>query len=105
MSEEEELNKILKTAYRWDLYAVISPILFLILMGTSIYLGIVAESLVFHIGLFIFAITTILWWAWTIFTIKKLVITLNSVGKNLSWVKTEFKEIRKEIADLTKNNK
>lgn len=104
MNDDEELKHIIKTAYRWDLYAVFSPIAFLVLVGLSLYLGIIAKDLAFYIGLFVFAITTVIWWVWTIFTIKKLVITLNKVGKNLVWVKTEFKEIRKEIADITKNN-
>lgn len=100
---DDELKQIVKTAYKWDLYAVFSPVIFLIIIGVSIYIGLIATDMAFYIGLFMFAITTIVWWVWTIFTIKKLAITLTKVGSNLLWVKTEFKKIRDEISKLNNN--
>lgn len=102
--KDEELEKIIKAAYRWDLYAVFSPIIFLFIIGISIYIGVIATDLAFYVGLSVFAITCILWWAWTIFTIKRLAITLSRVGNNLIWVKTEFKKIREDIVKLRNNN-
>lgn len=104
--DDKELTIIMRAAYRWDLYAALSPIIFLVIVGLSIYIGFIAEDLAFYIGVFVFAVTSIVWWVWTIITIRKLVLILNRVGNNMNYVKEEIKEARKEIAELNKiNNK
>jgi hypothetical protein len=102
--KDEELIKIIKAAYKWDLYAALSPIVFLLIIGLSIYLGFVKDDIAFYVGVFIFCVTSVLWWIWTIITIRKLAITLIKVSDNLTWVKSEFKKIRENIADIQNNN-
>ena len=48
----------------------------------------------------LFAITAVTWWFWTIYTIRNLVITLNRASKNLAEARGEFKGIVKDLEEF-----
>tara|TARA_R110001632_G_scaffold121944_4_gene234588 strand:+ start:246 stop:539 length:294 start_codon:yes stop_codon:yes gene_type:complete len=89
-------NKIEKQVARWDLYAKIAPTIFLVVSTVSVTYGITSFDTLFNIGMIIFAFTAVTWWFWTIITIKYIIKTMSSATQNLTQVKQDLKEIRKE---------
>jgi CBS domain containing-hemolysin-like protein len=93
-------QKIAKQVERWDLFARLTPTLFL---ATSLFLvvfDIVPLEYAFYIGLTGFAITAVVWWWWAIFTIRYLITVLSRASSNLTDVNDEIKIVKKELADL-----
>ena len=93
-------QKISHQVERWDLYARLTPTIFLAFAGLMLLLDIVSQQTVLYIGLLGFAFTAVVWWWWAIFTIKYLVTVLNRTSKELSDVTTEIKSVSEEIQDL-----
>ena len=89
-------TKIEKQVARWDLYAKIAPTIFLVVSTVSVTYGITSFDTLFNIGMIIFAFTAVTWWFWTIITIKYIIKTMSSATQNLTEVKQDLKEIRKE---------
>lgn len=102
---EEKHRQIEKQVNRWDIYARLMPPMFLVLSLFLVWSGYISFELAFWVGLGLFACTAVIWWFWTIFTIKLLVRTLNRAGKNLEEVKIEFKEIHKQVKALRDETK
>jgi hypothetical protein len=92
-------NKIEKQVARWDLYAKIAPTIFLVVSTVSVTYGITSFDTLFNIGMIIFAFTAVTWWFWTIITIKYIIKTMSSATQNLTEVKQDLKDIRKEFVD------
>ena len=93
-------QKIQKQVERWDLFARLTPTLFLATSLILVVFNIVKLEYAFYIGLTGFAITAVSWWWWAIFTIKYLVTILSRASSNLTDVNTEIKIVRKELEDL-----
>jgi hypothetical protein len=93
-------NKISDQVERWDLYARLTPTVFLVTCVLLIVYGVIDFETAFYVGLLGFAITAVVWWWWAIFTIKYLVITLNRASKNLGEVNREVKNLTTEIKAL-----
>lgn len=89
-------NKIEKQVARWDLYAKITPTIFLVVSAVSVTYGITSFDTLFNIGMIIFAFTAVTWWFWTIITVKYIIKTMSSATQDLTEVKQDLKEIRKE---------
>jgi surface polysaccharide O-acyltransferase-like enzyme len=98
----ERNQKIAKQVERWDLYARLTPTLFLVIAGLLLLLDIVSQQTILYVGLTGFAFTAVVWWWWAIFTIKYLVMVLNSASKGISEVAQEVKSVTDEIRDLRK---
>lgn len=92
-------NKIEKQVARWDLYAKIAPTIFLVVSTVSVTYGVTSFDTLFNIGMIIFAFTAVTWWFWTIITIKYIIKTMSSATQNLTEVKQDLKDIRKEFVD------
>jgi len=93
-------EKITKQVERWDLFARLTPTLFL---ATSLFLvlfNIVPVEYAFYIGLTGFAVTAVSWWWWAIFTIRYLITILSRASSNLLDVSTDMKVVKKELQDL-----
>jgi hypothetical protein len=88
--------KIEKQVARWDLYAKITPTVFLTAAATSLAYGITSFDTLFNIGMIVFALTAVVWWFWTIFTIRYIIRLMSSATQDLVDVKQDLKEIRKE---------
>jgi len=89
---------------RWDLFAKLAPVVFLLACFLLLALGIIAVDIVFYVGLGIFAFTAVIWWFWAIFSIRFLVRLLRRSAVGLVNVKDDLKDIRKTYVDNEQNN-
>tara|TARA_B100000497_G_C7504566_1_gene307775 strand:- start:229 stop:540 length:312 start_codon:yes stop_codon:yes gene_type:complete len=98
---DPERNKnIIKQVERWDLYARVTPTLFLITAMLMVIFDIASQRSVIIVGLTGFAFTAVVWWWWAIFTIKYLVTSLNRASKGISEVTQEIQSVSEEVQDL-----
>ena len=98
--DEKKNQKIAEQVERWDIFARLTPTVFLLTSIILIVFGIIDFETAFYVGLLGFAITAVVWWWWAIFTIRYLVITLNRASKNLNEVNREIIVATKEIEAL-----
>jgi len=105
--EQEEYlkraKKIEEQVERWDLFAKIAPTFFLAFCFLLMVLGIFDFDTIFYIGLGLFAFTAVVWWFWTIFSIRFLVRLLRKASTNLVEVSKDLSEVKKELVDEIKH--
>ena len=85
---------------KWDLYARVTPTVFLITSIILISFGYIEFETAFYVGLGLFAFTAVVWWFWTIYTIRHLVRTLNRASKSLTEVRHDFKSVKMQFEVL-----
>jgi hypothetical protein len=95
--DKDKNQLIAEQVEQWDLYARLTPTVFLLSSIILILFDIIDFETAFYVGLFGFAITAVVWWWWTIFTIKYLITTLNRASKSLQEVNQEVKSITQEV--------
>ena len=106
IQEEEAYHKRIEAQVeRWDLFAKLVPTVFLVFAAILISLGIISFATAFWVGIGMFASTAVVWWFWTIYTIRQLIKTLARASQNLLEVKTEFVEINKQVKALRNDDK
>jgi hypothetical protein len=98
--DAERNQKIDQQVERWDLYARLTPTIFLVGCLFLILFKIIDFETAFYVGLVGFAFTAVVWWWWVIFTIKYLVTVLNRTSKNLQDAATEISQISTEIEKI-----
>jgi hypothetical protein len=98
--DAERNQKIAQQVERWDLYARLTPTIFLVGSLLLIVFKIIDFETAFYVGLVGFALTAVVWWWWAIFTIKYLVTVLNRTSKNLQDTATEISQISIEVKQL-----
>jgi len=89
--------KIEKQVERWDLFAKIAPSIFLIVCFILLALGSISFETVFVVGMILFSLTAVVWWFWTIFSIRHLVRTLRRASTGLIEVTGDLKEAKKDL--------
>lgn len=92
--------KIAKQVERWDMYARLTPTVFLVGSIFLIVFKIIDFETAFYVGLVGFGFTAVVWWWWAIFTIKYLVTVLNRTSKNLQDVVIEVSDVSTEIEKI-----
>ena len=100
----QRAKKIEEQVERWDLFAKIVPTIFLALSFIFLALGIISFDTLFYVGIVLFAITAVVWWFWTIFSIRFLVRLLRRASINLLTVSTDLKKVRKDFYENEENN-
>ena len=98
--DHERNQKIAKQVERWDVYARLTPTIFLAVSLFLILFDIIDFETTFYVGLVGSAVTAVVWWWWAIFTIKYLVTVLNRTSKNLQDTAIELSEISTEVKQL-----
>ena len=98
--DQKRNQKIAKQVERWDLYARLTPTIFLAVSLFLIVFDLIDFETAFYIGLVGFAFTAVIWWWWAIFTIKYLVTILNKTSKSLQETSQEIIEISAEVKKL-----
>ena len=93
-------QKIAQQVERWDLYARLTPTIFLVGSLFLIIFKVIDFETAFYVGLVGFAFTAVVWWWWAIFTIKYLVTVLNRTSKNLQDTAIEISQISTEIEKI-----
>ena len=93
-------EKITKQVERWDLFARLTPTLFLATSLILVLFDLVPLDYAFYIGLTGFAVTAVSWWWWAIFTIRYLITILSRASTNLLDVNEEMTVVKKELQDL-----
>lgn len=93
----EHSYKIEKQVERWDIFAKIAPTVFLITCFVLLALGSISFETVFVIGMILFSLTAVVWWFWTIFSIRHLVRTLRRASTGLVEVTSDLKEAKKDL--------
>jgi len=99
MTHNEHLKEeaVLEQVKNWDRLAKWSPILFLFATAILWGLGLLSITSGFYVAIIIFAITAVIWWLWTIYTIRYLVRIILRTNVRLKWVSREFQSIREEL--------
>jgi hypothetical protein len=98
--DNDKNQLIAQQVERWDVYARITPTVFLLTSIVLIVFGVIGFETAFYVGLVGFAVTAVVWWWWAIYTIKYLVTTLNRASKNLGEVNRDIKKVTTEIEAL-----
>jgi hypothetical protein len=98
--DNDKNQLIAQQVERWDVYARITPTVFLLTSIVLIVFGVIGFETAFYVGLVGFAVTAVVWWWWAIFTIKYLVTTLNRASKGLEEVTQEVKSVTSDLQDL-----
>jgi len=98
--DEIKNQTIAEQVEKWDVYARLTPTVFLLISIMLIVFDVIDFETAFYVGLLGFALTAVVWWWWAIFTIRYLVITLNRASKNLGEVNREVKIVTTELEAL-----
>jgi surface polysaccharide O-acyltransferase-like enzyme len=93
-------KKLEKQAERWDLYAKFTPPFFLMFAGVLLVFNLIKFDTLFYVGLGMFSITAVVWWFWSIFTIRFIIRNMTLATKGLNEVKQDLKSITSEMKDL-----
>jgi hypothetical protein len=93
-------QQIKKQVERWDLFARLTPTMFLLTTLLLTIFDIVKIEYAFYVGLIGFAVTAVTWWWWAIFTIKYLITTLARASANLTNVDQEVADVKMELRKL-----
>ena len=92
-----------KAVARWDMFAKGVPAVILLLNFTLVFFNYVDIHNAFWITLILVSSISCVWWIWTVITVNLVSKTLNDAENNLSEVKTDIKEIVKEVRGYREN--
>jgi len=84
----------------WDIYAKISPIIFIVVAGVMWLLNIVQHDQILWAGAIIFAVTAVTWWFWTVHTIGKIAQLLRSADDGVRETLHDLRDIKDLVKQL-----
>lgn len=90
-------SKIINQVPLWDLYAKIAPLIFLVVTGIFWTFNLLTVTTGLYIAFGLFLVTMVVWWFWTIYTIRFLIMTLLQAQENFKQATEEIKIIKKEL--------
>lgn len=90
-------SRIEKQVLRWDLYAKLAPTIFLLVCFILLAFNLVGFDVLFWVGITLFSFTAVVWWFWTIFSIRFLLKTLSRASSGLVDVSNDLKQVKKDF--------
>lgn len=93
-------DQIREQARLWDMYAKISPIIFLIVMSVLWFLDLVHHTHILWAGAIIFAVTAVTWWFWTVHTIGKIAKLLRNADDGVQDALHNLRDIKELVKEL-----
>lgn len=103
-SKNAKARRIEKQVESWDTFAKLAPTFFLFVCFILLVTGNTTFDNIFLFGMMGFSITAVIWWFWTIYSIRFLVRMFNQATNDLIETGEELKSVRKELRDATDNS-
>lgn len=97
---QNEPDKIKRDVRWWDLYAKVSPILYIIIGIVLWYFGSIDWQIIAGIGAGAFAMTAVTWWFWTVHTIGTIADRTAKAELNVQTVLSEIRDIKNLVKDI-----
>jgi hypothetical protein len=97
---QNEPDKIKRDVRWWDLYAKVSPILYIIIGVVLWYFGSMDWQIIAGIGAGAFAMTAVTWWFWTVHTIGTIADRTAKAELNVQSVLSEIRDIKNLVKDI-----
>mgnify|MGYP006879004312 FL=1 len=95
-----ENDNINKQVERWELFAKLVPPFFLFGSFILLVFDLIQFDKIFYAGLFVFAMSSVTWWFWSLFTVRYILKLMNKTTNTLIETKEELALIRKEVVKL-----
>ena len=93
-------EQIRMQAQLWNMYAKISPIIFIIVMGVLWSFDLVHHTHILWAGAAIFAVTAVTWWFWTVHTIGKIAQLLRNADDGVQDALHNLRDIKDLVKEL-----
>ena len=103
-SKNTKAHRIEKQVERWDMFAKLAPTFFLFVCFVLLVTGNTTFNTIFLFGMMGFSITAVVWWFWTIYSIRYLVRMFNRATNDLIETGEELKSVREELRNATNNS-
>jgi hypothetical protein len=97
---KNESDKIKRDVRWWDLYAKLSPILYITIGLVLWYFGSVDWQIIAGVGAGAFAMTAVTWWFWTVHTIGEIAQRTAKAETSVQSVLSEIREIKDLVKDI-----
>jgi len=94
---DEKKLKIDKQIARWELYAKLAPVCFIIISTILILTNCIEITTLYYISICLTAITVIIWWIWSIYTVRYVINKMTNASEGLYELKLELEEIKKNM--------
>lgn len=96
---KDDLDSIQKQARLWNFYAIASPVTLIIFVIILHILDSLHYDILFWTSIFVFGISSVIWWAWAVVTIYKLSETLKKADENFVLILQEIREFKRAFND------
>lgn len=100
MSQTIIANWIYKSTRLWNIYAKLSPIIFLVVSSALFYAGLASMEILLCAGAAILITTMIIWWFWMVWSIGTLAHMFMMSEKDFDDIKTLIRDARQDIKHL-----
>jgi hypothetical protein len=93
-------DKIKREVRWWDLYAKLSPVLYLTIGFLLYYFNIWEWQVIAGIGAGAFAMTAVTWWFWTVHTIGEIADRTHKAENTVQEVLHDIREIKNIVKEI-----
>lgn len=97
--DQKDLDKIQNQAKLWNLYSIGSPLLLIIFVLVLYIIDALHYDFLFWVCLFVFGLSSVIWWVWAVTTIIKLTNTLKQADENFLIILKEIQSLKIKIID------
>ena len=98
MNNQDRIKiKIDKQIARWELYAKVAPICFILIFIFLLWTDFVELTVLYYVSLVLIAVTSTVWWFWSIYTVRYVISKMSNASHSLDELKAEIEEIKKNM--------